>query len=218
MSGLKVCIHARLSEGKAGGVQQIVIGLANGFSQLTDGEEEYHFFSYPDSCQRLLPHLKGPCKPLYGAPLGATTRSLKSRAKDLMPGWLYRGILHSPVMNLLPLRPEPSDGTAEKAGMQIIHFPFQTAFITGLPSLYQPHDLQHLHYPEYFSAQEIRNRNRLYQAFCRQASLVVLMSLWGKRDLMEKFKEPSSKVAVVPGGAVLRAYPDPSQAELQTFR
>ena len=41
-----------------------------------------------------------------------------------------------------------SDGTIEGAGVDVVHFPFQDAFATHVPSLYQPHDLQHLHLPE----------------------------------------------------------------------
>ena len=35
----------------------------------------------------------------------------------------------------------PSDGTVERAGADLIDFPFQDAFTTEIPSLSQPHDL-----------------------------------------------------------------------------
>ena len=41
-----------------------------------------------------------------------------------------------------------------------MHFPIQDAFTTDMPSIYQPHDLQHLHLPELFSRWERERRER----------------------------------------------------------
>ena len=56
-----------------------------------------------------------------------------------------------------------SDGTIEEAGADVVHFPFQDAFTTEVPSLYQPHDLQHLHLPELFSPWIRKRRERIYR-------------------------------------------------------
>ena len=45
---LRVCIDARLGQGKSGGVEQVVIGIASGLSKLGEGEEEYLFLAYPE--------------------------------------------------------------------------------------------------------------------------------------------------------------------------
>ena len=97
----------------------------------------------------------------------------------------------------------------------MVHFPNQMAFLTRIPSIYHPHDLQHLHLPELFPVRDVELREAWYRAFCRQAELVVMMTEWGRRDLLDHYDLPSDKVAVVPWGAVTDAYPDPSQAELE---
>ena len=44
-----------------------------------------------------------------------------------------------------------SHGFYESLGGDIIHFPFQEFTVCRIPSIYNPHDLQHLHYPQFFS-------------------------------------------------------------------
>ena len=58
------------------------------------------------------------------------------------------------------------------------------AFLTDVPSLYQPWDLQHVHLPEFFTTEERRWRERACGAFSRQAQVVVVASDWAKRDLI----------------------------------
>lgn len=112
----------------------------------------------------------------------------------------------------------PSDGTVERAGADLIHFPFQDAFTTEIPSIYQPHDLQHLHLPELFSGWERARREAIYRTHCDRAALVVAMTSWGRRDFIESYGLPPEKVTVVPGGSVLREYPAPTPADLDRLR
>ena len=111
-----------------------------------------------------------------------------------------------------------SDGTVERAGADLVHFPIQDAFLTELPSIYQPHDLQHLHHPEFFSAWERARRERIYRTHCERARMVVAMTSWGRRDLVESYGLPEEKVRVVPWGSVLWEYPKPSAADLERLR
>ena len=60
--GLRICIDARLAPGESGGVEQVVIGLADGFSRLTEGQEEYLFLSYSDDDAWIRPYIGGSCQ------------------------------------------------------------------------------------------------------------------------------------------------------------
>jgi glycosyltransferase involved in cell wall biosynthesis len=111
-----------------------------------------------------------------------------------------------------------SDGTVEEEGVDVIHFPFQDAFTTGIPSIYQPHDLQHLHLPEFFSRWHYERRERIYRAHCERAAAVVTMTSWGRRDFIASYELPEDKVWVVPGASVLPEYPAPSAEELDQMR
>lgn len=211
MSGLRVAIDARLGTGISGGVEQIVIGLATALGRLDGGDEEYLFVVHPDQEDWIRPYLSGPC------------RSLPSRiAYPGQPGLLRE--LGRGIRRRLPLG-DPyrravlrSDGAIERAGVEAVHFPFQEAFLTEVPSVYQPHDLQHLHLPEHFSEFERGRREVVYRAHCERAALVVAMTSWGRRDLIEQYGLAPEKVAVVPGGSVLGEYPAPSADDLDRLR
>jgi len=207
MSALRVCIDARLGSGTFGGVEQVVIGVASGLSRL-DGDEEYLFLTHPEHEEWLLPYLEGPCRVLH--PRAGYARR---RARAIARGLAERT---PAVGSRFSVR--KSDGTIEAAGAEVVHFPFQDAFATEVPSLYQPHDLQHLHLPDLFSPWIRKRREAIYRAHCERAAAVVTMSSWGRRDFIERYGLPEEKVWVVPGASVLPEYPAPSPSDLEDIR
>jgi glycosyltransferase involved in cell wall biosynthesis len=84
--------------------------------------------------------------------------------------------------------------------------------------VYQPHDLQHLHLPQYFTPRTRLAREVTYRAFCAEARTVVMMTRWGKVDITDKYGLHPAKVCVVPGASVLDAYAEPTQADIETTR
>jgi hypothetical protein len=113
---------------------------------------------------------------------------------------------------------EKSDGTIERAKVDVMHFTKPGAFLTDIPSIYQPHDLQHLHLPQFFTPWHGMDRELRYRAFCHQARMVVAMSPWGKRDLVQHYALPPEKVSVIPWGPATAAYPSPASSDLETAR
>src|SRR5688500_11041001 len=87
-SPLRVCVDARLSGGGAlGGVEQFVIGLAGGLSQLSEESIEYSFLTYADHDEWLRPYVGGACRIVHG--FGATRGLRWSRVLRNAP--LLRG-------------------------------------------------------------------------------------------------------------------------------
>jgi len=129
---------------------------------------------------------------------------------------VLRPIISQRLATSLPL--PRSDGFVEQSGFDLIHFPTQSAFLTSVPSIYQPWDLQHLHLPQYFTPEVIRSRENSYRAYCAQASMVAVTSKWQKRDVMEKYGLTAEKVQVVPGAPVISAYPVPTEYDLRDAR
>jgi glycosyltransferase involved in cell wall biosynthesis len=214
---LRVCIDARReTAGIAGGVEQIVIGLAHGLSRLSDGDEEYLFLTAPPESDWVDQYLGGRCRALKAtAPVGPSRlRRWMAAVTPIRRAWDAVSMLAGPRTISIPR----SDGTLEAAGVDVVHFPRQGAFLTEVPSVYQPHDLQHLHLPQHFDRRGLLAREVLYRAFCGQASTVVMMTRWGRDDIVEKYSLPRSKVCVVPGASVLSAYPAPSVEDLQNVR
>jgi glycosyltransferase involved in cell wall biosynthesis len=219
MSDLRIAIDARLQSGSSGGVESVLIGLAAGLSRISEhGQEHYYFLTYPGWDEWLQPFVTGRCTFLH-LPRPAESRwdarrtQLRSRAP-----WLRNAWRATPMLAGMTVRPPRSDGFVERAGMDVIHFPIQGAFLTDLPSIYHPHDLQHVHLPRYFSARERATREAYYRAFCRQARTVVVTSRWARNDVIEHYELPPEKVAIVPWAPVVTEYPQPTSQELASTR
>ena len=208
VSPLRVCIDARLGAKRFGGVEQVLIGVASGLSALTDGDEEYLFLTTPEHEDWLVPYLGGPCRVLHPSQ-GYARRRARAIGRGLAERIPRVGTRFSV---------RRSDGTIERAGADVVHFPFQDAFTTEVPSLYQPHDLQHLHLPEHFSRWARGRRETIYRTHCERASAVVTMSSWGRRDFIDRYGLDPGKVWVVPGASVLDVYPAPTAQELDAMR
>ncbi len=219
MKPLRVCIDARLSGGH-GGVEQIVIGLAGALSKLDDANEEYLFLVTPGHDEWLRPQLSGSSRLIEaGGPPQVT--GLRNRISwqlaARIPG-VWRRRWPPPTAGYEARNLEfigISDGTIEAAEADVVHFPLTLGFLTTVPSIYQPHDLQHVHLPEFFTPEEVARRDLTYRAYCERASLVVMMTSSGKQDLIDQFGLPADKIAVIPGGSVLSHYPTPSDGDLE---
>ncbi|MCE1203790.1 MAG: glycosyltransferase family 4 protein [Holophagaceae bacterium] len=193
MGTLNIAIDARLDPGMAGGVESVILGLAHGLSRLEPGDEAYHFLTFAGPQPWLEPHLSGACRLLQGSQAPKRPTALKAFERALR----HRIRAWFPSKEQAVVKVPRSDGTIEAAGMDLVHFPLQSAFITAVPSLYHPHDLQHVHLPELFTAGEIHRRDTLYRTFCGQASLVPVASEWVQRDLEAQFGLSPAKTPVV---------------------
>jgi len=204
----RVCIEARVTPEENGGVAQVVLGLAAGLGALRDGDEEYLFLGDDRTPAWLEGHI-GPNGRIVLPP--GRVRSYFQRAlRDPLRAW--QGL--PPMTALLGPQVVASDGCVETAGAGVVHFPYQYGFRTRIPTIYHPHDLQHVHLPEYFSASDRRDRERFYGTLCRQAAMVAVASSWVKRDVESHFQLPPERVRVVPLAPANLAYPVPTEAEL----
>lgn len=210
---LRVCLDARQRAEGYGGIGHVVVGLARALSALTDGDEEYLFLTFAGDDAWLRSHVRGPCRIVEG-PRAAGEAPWKRRMKAAFPR------LRSAYHRLVPLAgslaaPVPgSDGTLERSGAEVMHFTSEDAFRTAVPSIYQPWDLQHLHFPQYFTPRHRLIRERRYRSFCGQARRVVVGSSWARRDLLARYGLPPERVRAVPLASVLPFLPAPADADL----
>ena len=210
--GLRVVVDARLRSAEGGGVASVIIGLASGLSCLEDGNEEYLFLVREGQDAWLRPFVDGPCRTLEQAEASSLRRRLRSKLADAAPivrsAWWRLPTRVTGALNV-----PTSTGLVEAAGADIIHFVNQTAFLTSIPSIYHPHDLQHVHLPQFFSPNVRAWRERHYKAFAEQASMVAVASAWTKRDVSRHLGIDDSKVVVVPWAPPLAAVSEPTPAE-----
>src|SRR5688572_9285616 len=113
------------------------------------------------------------------------------------------------------MRDARTEQLVKSLNVDIMHFPFQRAFLTDLPSIYQPWDLQHRHLPELFTTEELAQREVEYPAFCKQASLVIVSNDWTRNDVIQQFGLNPDKVAVVPTLPALHAETRPDSTQLE---
>lgn len=212
----RICIDARLDPGFSGGIEQVVIGLARGLSSLDDGDEEYYFLAYPGADEWLAPYLNDSCHLLYSKRSLQQTWRRTIASRFPLARKMLENIGSLAVERAISI--PKSCGTIEKAGIDLMHFTFQAAFLTDIPSIYHPHDLQHLHLPEYFSDYERRGRTLVYKRFCDQARMVAVSSSWVRRDLEEHLDLPHEKIAVVPLAPSTEAYTAPTPEDLASTR
>lgn len=210
-AALRVGIDARLHSGQPGGVQQVIIGLASGLSRVDSGDEEYHFLVYHSHSDWLAPYLGGSCRLLFVRPEPSWKRIAKALplgARALhAAGGLGRALRTNRSESRVASCLVPSsDGTIEAARLHLIHFPKQDAFLTHVPSIYHPHDIQHVHHPEFFSEELRRTREVHYRTFCEHASMVSVTSSWTANDIASHYGLPDEKMAVVHLAPALSAY------------
>jgi glycosyltransferase involved in cell wall biosynthesis len=205
---LRVAVDARLISGEFGGVEQVIIGLAHGLSRLEPTGERYQFLTFEGETDWLSPYIAGACS-MLAVPRSEDPITWKHRMVRRLPRLAaFRRMVLGARRADEPVAPVPfSPDIVERSGFDVIHFTKQDGFLTKIPSIYHPHDLQHVHLPEFFSPTERERRDVHYRAFCGQAAMVTVTSQWGKQDLIESFGLPPAKIAVIPLAPALSAYP-----------
>ncbi|MGO9179951.1 MAG: glycosyltransferase family 4 protein [Candidatus Limnocylindrales bacterium] len=203
MPSLRVAIDARVPDGLWGGVQQVVLGLATGLGEITDGDE-FLFLVYEGESAWLQKYMTGNCGLVEVRRRFGKTRRRRAfeRVTSAAPSLAKLAQRGAPALGRLAAPIPSSDGTLEALRVDLVHFTTQQAFLTGTPSIYQPHDLQHVHLPGYFSPLQLRYRDTAYRAFCNQARYVSVMTDWGRRDLCDAFGVDRQRVAVIPWAPV----------------
>jgi glycosyltransferase involved in cell wall biosynthesis len=181
---MRIVINAQIEPRTSGGIAQVLLGLAHGFSKL-EGPEEYVFVCSPASAEWLHPYLG---------------RNARVHVNDRSTPAPRRGI-------------RVSDGFWESLDPGVIHFPYQAFSRTAAPSLFNPHDLQHVHLPEHFTEDEIERREALYGEACRSATAIVAASDFVRRDLADHFGLPLDKIHVIGWGSPTHAYQCPDDSD-----
>lgn len=216
-SAVRVCLDARLVSGQFGGVEQVIIGLADGFSRLTDSPDEYLFLVDYDHKNWLRPYVKGPCRLLISdRSITGGRGGFLGKQERRLAWYLGRGAV-SPTPSRSTDLPA-ADRAVQRARVDLVHLTMQVGFRTSIPSIYQPHDLLHRHLPQLLSPEAVAAREVIYRSLCDQAVMVVAMSRWGKQDLIEEYSLPEEKVQIVPWAAVIEAYRQPSPRDLAKTR
>jgi glycosyltransferase involved in cell wall biosynthesis len=207
---LRVCIDARTSTGAAGGVAQVIAGLAAGLSAIDDGDERYSYLVHHGADGWIAPYVGNADLLHVESPQAGRTARLRD-VKALH--WLWHHV--SPLAGPRTVKLARSDGTIERERIDVMHFTFQTAFVTEVPNIYQPWDLQHVHLPQFFTPRDRLARDVVFRTFCEQADLVATASSWVKEDVADHLDVPREKIAVVPAAPAPAAFEQPTRDDIE---
>jgi glycosyltransferase involved in cell wall biosynthesis len=111
-----------------------------------------------------------------------------------------------------------SDGFYEGLGCDVLHFPTQPFILCALPTIYNPHDLQHLHYPQFWTAGELARRETVYRSACHYSNTVVVGSEWIKNDVVRQYGVHPDKVQIIPWAPPTAQYPEVDAKQLEEAR
>lgn len=210
---LRIAINCELAPGtQAGGTQSVVSGLVRALGELGGGEE-YLLICHPENRAWL--------EPLAGA-----NTKLVNRPQPPARGW-RGGVQRWAARTLRNLTgdkgrqwPEVprSDGFYESLGADVIHWPWQYFAVTALPSVFNPHDLLHLHYPRFFQPRDIVAREAVYPVACRLAHTVVVASEWARDDIAGRYAIAPGRMQIIPWAPPTMAAATPGESDIVAAR
>jgi glycosyltransferase involved in cell wall biosynthesis len=212
---LIVAVQAQLLPGSAGGIETNLLLLLKALDRMSGAERQIVIGPGGES-QWLTPHLGSrqtilPWMPipfsLVRRPRWFPTR-LWELGKQSLGQQRFKAArsIHQLIHRVMPHHlnnGEQINQVLIEMGAQVVHFPYQSHFQTTLPSIFEPWDLQHRHYPEFFTLQEIELREESYKMGCSKAALVVTASQWTKADIVRQFGIDPGKIAVIRRGPIV---------------
>jgi len=210
---LSVAIDARVTPKTAGGVAQVILGLVHALGRLEDDPSiSYKIVVESQAEQDFLKSHLGNNQQFAMKPQRSLTKRLQRRVtatgKSVAQRLLNNDSFSEPS---LPL----SDGFLESLGCDVVHFPHQRFVLCSLPSIYNPHDLQHLHFPEFFNPSELARRDFVYRSGCQLARTVAVSSRWVKEDVIQHYQVDPGKIQILPWAPPTEAYKDPSSRDVE---
>lgn len=223
---LVVALNALINPDNAGGSESSALSILANFRD--PGETGI------DMCVTALPSYAETMRALRGDPakviewpwaeftvVGSEPRQpwLKALRAKLGDGALGRaadGLIRE-VNNRAFLRSQPDraavDALLDRFHVDVVHFTYPVKWPTRRPYIFEPHDIQQYHFPEFFNADTLAWRKRTYTDGIRNSAFVVCGTWWTKRDIMKHFGVPAGRIAVVPRSSTM-ARADLSPKEL----
>jgi len=212
-------------------VEQFIIGLVSSLGKLDDGPEKYTIVTSHKHPEWLSSYL-GPNQRIEAKPAPPSPERRKGKIETIKK---MAGPLKKPAQDLFRIskkylagtRQEEeqasisvpvSDGFYESLGADVIHFPHQRFIHTGLPAVYNPHDLQHRRLPEFFTEGQKAWRDATYQAGCRIAKAIASESKSTRNDLVKEYGIAPENIHVILWGAPTEFYDPPDDDTFKRVR
>jgi len=221
---LRVAIDAQVLPWRNGGVAHALLALVRTLGEISADQDSYQLIVESEEeaafwKAELAANQKVVLKSAHQSQTThqATTRTFTARAKSVVQPFaraLKRRLATPRKWPEVPI----SDGFYESLGCNVLHIPWQNYFLTSLPTVYNPHDLQHLYYPNFFTPQELAWKETMYHMGCRMARTVAVGSQWAKDDFVRQYALDPAKVQVIPEGPQIKLAPALTPAMIEEVR
>lgn len=175
---MRVGVDARLDPNSSGGVAQVVEGLIEGFQILDRPDLDLRWMVRPEEISWL-------------SKLGVAHASMIVDDSDagLRIGKGSRTHVHRVTW----------ERKLRKHQLDVLHAPFQSAHVSRrIPTVYQPHDLQHEHFPELFTKGDLIRRRYLWRARSHRAAAVLVGTQHVADDVHRFWGVANERIYVVP--------------------
>jgi glycosyltransferase involved in cell wall biosynthesis len=197
--------------GQAGGVEQAARELISTIS-LLDRRNAYQIFAPRSACYE------------WDFPRGFDVELLLSDADDDGAARLQSRLSHRHAEVRAGRYPPTSGNFAGPQSESPRHFDLVHSLcsyihpdLIDVPGIVTVHDLQHRHYPEFFSPHDWEDRERLYRTSVEIAQHVICISEFTRQDVHRQYGIPLEKMTTIwniPGRGVWRNLPE---GEVATF-
>jgi glycosyltransferase involved in cell wall biosynthesis len=217
---MRIVIDAQVRTGEDGGIYQFLAGLVGGLAALEPEDEEYvvaGHWSQPDCLAR---YAGGDARFRFTgrpAPPHTTGSALKRALGPLRRplGNAWRAMTGTAAMRA-PREPV-SDGFWETQHPVLVHQTYLPHYArTGLKVVTTIADLQHRHFPEFFSPEQIAWQEAVLPQVFAWSEAITAISHWVKEDTIQQYGVAGEKIFVIPNGPTTALYQPVTNATVRT--
>jgi glycosyltransferase involved in cell wall biosynthesis len=223
-----VALNALINPDNAGGSESSALSIVANFRDADPDDVELLVTAFPQYAEKIAA-IRGDASKVIAWPWQEFTtiasepraewaRKLRARLGKGLAGRLFddlsRAVNRRAFLKKMPSRRD-IDGLLDRHGVDVAHFTYPVKWPTRRPYIFEPHDVQQCHFPEFFPADVLHWRHRTYTDGIRNSAFVVCGTWWTKRDIMRNFGVPASQVAVIPRSSTMaRAEVPPAEVEI----
>jgi len=187
----KVLFDLRWMElGQAGGIEQATYELVSAISQL-DRRNAYRILAPRSACTEWDFPAGFQAKLHYSDPVSRQFEVARSFLTNKLAEGLGRRPVLTPHMRSL--------AAYHKLDFDMVHSVagYTAPDLIGFPGVLTINDLQHLHYPQFFSPEEFAERERLYRESAERAKHIICISEFTRQDVHRQYGIPLEKMSTV---------------------
>ena len=196
--------------GKAGGIEQATYELVSAVSQI-DRRNAYRIFAPRSACTEWDFPKGFQVQRHYSDPVSRHFEVAGSFLANKLAEGLGMYPVKTPHMRSL--------AAYNKLDFDIVHSVagYTHPDMIGFPGVLTINDLQHLHYPQFFSQDQFAERERLYRESAERASHIICISEFTRQDVHRQYGIPLEKMStvwIIPSRNVWRPLSESSRVSL----